>query len=379
MNKCYFFLLLIIVLLPSCSKKETPVINDNTEYLIDWNAAADSSSSAMINSFWNASDKYFNSNNSGLKDFQYWPQAHALDVMIDAYARNKNLTYKTTIDQWYDGVKKNNGNTFLNQFYDDMEWNALAMLRAYNITSDEKFKTAATDVWKDIQTGWNTNAGGGIAWKKDQPYSKNACSNGPACILAARLYQQFNDVKDKEWAIKIYGWEKEYLFNISNGAVADNIDSRTGEVKTTWIFTYNQGTFIGSALELYKITGDKGYLNDAVKAADYALNNLVDSNDRILKNEGTGDGGLFKGVFVRYFTQLILTPDLSSTIQKRYITFLKHNGETLWREGTNKSLILFSPYWKTKPGSTTDLTTQTSGAMLIEAVALLKKQNLLEN
>jgi len=379
MNKCYFFLLLIIVLLPSCSKKETPVINDNTEYLIDWNAAADSSSSAMINSFWNASDKYFNSNNSGLKDFQYWPQAHALDVMIDAYARNKNLTYKTTIDQWYEGVKKGNGNTFLNQFYDDMEWNALAMLRAYNITSDEKFKTAATDVWKDIQTGWNTNAGGGIAWKKDQPYSKNACSNGPACILAARLYQQFNDVKDKEWAIKIYGWEKEYLFNISNGAVADNIDSRTGEVKTTWIFTYNQGTFIGSALELYKITGDKGYLNDAVKAADYALNNLVDSNDRILKNEGTGDGGLFKGVFVRYFTQLILTPDLSSTIQKRYITFLKHNGETLWREGTNKSLILFSPYWKTKQGSTTDLTTQTSGAMLIEAVALLKKQNLLEN
>jgi len=379
MNKCYFFLLLIIVLFSSCSKKDTLVINDNTEYAIDWNVAADSSSSAMINSFWNASDKYFNSNNSGMKDFQYWPQAHALDVMIDAYARNKNLTYKTTIDQWYEGVKKGNGNTFLNQFYDDMEWNALAMLRAYNITSDEKFKTAATDVWKDIQTGWNTNAGGGIAWKKDQPYSKNACSNGPACILAARLYQQFNDVKDKEWAIKIYGWEKEYLFNISNGAVADNIDSRTGEVKTTWIFTYNQGTFIGSALELYKITGDKGYLNDAVKAADYALNNLVDSNDRILKNEGTGDGGLFKGVFVRYFTQLILTPDLSSTIQKRYITFLKHNGETLWREGTNKSLILFSPYWKTKQGSTTDLTTQTSGAMLIEAVALLKKQNLLEN
>lgn len=379
MNKCYFFLLLIIVLLPSCSKKDTPVINDNTEYAIDWNAAADSSSSALINSFWNASDKYFNSNNSGLKDFQYWPQAHALDVMIDAYARNNNLTYKTTINQWYDGVKKGNGNTFLNQFYDDMEWNALAMLRAYNITSDEKFKTAATDVWKDIQTGWNTNAGGGIAWKKDQPYSKNACSNGPACILAARLYQQFNDVKDKEWAIKIYGWEKEYLFNTSNGAVSDNIDSRTGEIKTTWIFTYNQGTFIGSALELYKITGDKGYLNDAVKAADYTLNNLVDSNDRLLKNEGTGDGGLFKGIFIRYFTQLILNPDLNSSNQKRYITFLKHNGETLWREGTNKSLILFSPYWKTKPGNTSDLTTQTSGAMLIEAVALLKKQNLLEN
>src|SRR5659263_26131 len=102
MNKCYFFLFLVIIVSQSCSKKNTPVINDNTEYTIDWNAAADSSSSTLINSFWNASEKYFNSNNSGLKDFQYWPQAHALDVMIDAYSRNNNSTYKTTIDQWYD-------------------------------------------------------------------------------------------------------------------------------------------------------------------------------------------------------------------------------------------------------------------------------------
>jgi predicted alpha-1,6-mannanase (GH76 family) len=299
--------------------------------------------------------------------------------MVDAYVRNNNNIYKTTIDQWYDGVKQGNGNTFLNQYYDDMEWNALAMLRAYNATSEEKFKTAAIDVWKDIQTGWNTNAGGGIAWKKDQLYSKNACSNGPACIIAARMYQQFGDVKDKEWALKIYDWEKEYLFNPGNGAVYDNIDSRTGFVQQSWIFTYNEGTFMGSALELYKITGEKGYLNDAVKAADYTLNNLADSNDRLLKNEGTGDGGLFKGVFIRYFTQLIINPDLDTAVRKRYITFIMHNAETLWREGTNKSLVLFSPYWKTKPGSTTDLTTQSSGAMLIEAAALLKKENLLEN
>lgn len=377
MKKFYFLLLSVAAIFQACSKSDDLVNNDSTLYTINWNAAADSSSSKLIYAFWNASDSYFNSNNSGLKDFQYWPQAHALDVMIDAYKRSNDNFYKTTIDQWYDGVKKFNGNTFYNQFYDDMEWNALAMLRAYNATSDDRFKTAAIDVWKDIQTGWNTNAGGGISWKKDQPYSKNACSNGPACILAARLYQQFGDVKDKEWALKIYDWEKEYLFNTANGAVYDGIDSRTGFIQKSWIFTYNEGTFLGSALELYKITGEKGYLNDAVKAADYTLNNLVDSNDRLLKNEGNGDGGLFKGVFIRYFTQLILNPDLDAAVKKRYVTFFKHNVETLWRTGTDKSMILFGPYWKTKPGSTTDLTTQTSGAMLIEAAALLKSQNLL--
>lgn len=378
MKKFYFLLLSVAAILQGCSKSDN-VIDDNSTalYTINWNAAADSSSTKLVYAFWNATDSYFNSNNSGLKDFQYWPQAHALDVLIDAYKRSNDNFYKATIDQWYDGVKKFNGNTFYNQFYDDMEWNALAMLRAYNATSEDRFKTAAIDVWKDIQTGWNTNAGGGIAWKKDQLYSKNACSNGPACILAARLYQQFGDANDKEWALKIYDWEKEYLFNTSNGAVYDGIDSRTGFIQKSWIFTYNEGTFLGSALELYKITGEKGYLNDAVKAADYTLNNLVDSNDRLLKNEGNGDGGLFKGVFIRYFTQLILNPDLDAAVRKRYITFFKLNAETLWRQGNDKSLILFGPYWKTKPGSTTDLTTQTSGATLIEAAALLKSQNLL--
>jgi hypothetical protein len=53
------------------------------------------------------------------------------------------------------------------------------------------------------------------------------------------------------------------------------------------------------------------------------------------------------------------------------------NAETLWREGTNKHLLLFGTYWKNKPGSTTDLTTQTSGAMLIEAAALLESEEMI--
>lgn len=379
MKKYFLLLFLLPILFQACSKNDDPVKPIDKEYTINWNTAADSSSNSFAMSYWNGADSYFNFNNTGQKDFNYWPQAHALDVAVDAYIRTNDNFYKTIITQWYDGVKKKNGNTFYNVYYDDMEWIALAMLRSYNATQDEKFKTASIDVWKDIQTGWNTNAGGGISWKKDQPYSKNACSNGPACILAARMFQQFGDVKDKEWALKIYDWEKEYLFNPANGAVYDNIDSRTGEIQKAWIFTYNEGTFLGSALELYKITGEKGYMNDAIKAADYTLNNLVDSNDRLLKSEGNGDGGLFKGIFIRYFAQLILHPDLDAATKKRYINFFKLNAETLWRTGTNKQLILYGTYWKTKPGSTSELTTQTSGATLIEAAALLNKQNLLGN
>jgi predicted alpha-1,6-mannanase (GH76 family) len=376
-TKMIFFIVGLMIFM-ACGKDDMdPGDETPEETVIDWQAAADSSSSSFIYSFWNPAEDYFNYGNAGNTSFHYWPQAHALDVTIDAYIRTGDNLYLTTINDWYEGVKAKNGHSFFNVFYDDMEWNALAMLRAYNATGQDRYKTATIAVWNDIKTGWNENAGGGIAWKKDQLWSKNACSNGPAAILAARLYRQFDDEGDKEWALDIYSWEKEYLFNLSSGAVYDNIDSRTGDIQKDWIFTYNQGTFLGAALELYEITGEKTYLNDAQKAADYTLNALVNSNDRILKSEGGGDGGLFKGIFIRYFTQLILHPDLSDGTKNRYVLFLEHNAETLWTRGTNKQEVLFGTYWGTKPGSTTDLTTQTSGTMLIEAAALLENEGLI--
>lgn len=377
MNRSLICFALSFLFLLACEKDDVKPDKDKDQDVIDWQAAADSSSSAFILSFWNPVENYFNYSNSGNTDFHYWPQAHALDVTVDAYLRTGDNLYLTTINDWYEGVKAKNGNTFFNVFYDDMEWIALAMVRTYDATGQERYKTAALSVWDDIKTGWNDNAGGGIAWKKDQLWSKNACSNGPASILAARLYQQFGDENDLEWALKIYNWQKETLFNPSNGSVYDNIDSRSGEIQKNWIFTYNQGTFLGAALELYSITGEKVYLNDAQKAADYTLNALVNSNDRLLKSEGEGDGGLFKGIFIRYFTRLILHPDLSSGTKNRYVQFLKHNAESLWRKGTNKQIVLFGPYWGDKPGSSTDLTTQTSGAMLMEAAALLENEGLI--
>lgn len=376
MKKILLLLSLPTLLLTACGDnnddKKTP---DNGDNKINWYAAADSSSMALINSFWNKSGKYFNYDSNEKTDFHYWPQAHGLDVLIDAYLRTEDNTYKNYFDQWFEGVKIKNRNTFYNDFYDDMEWNALAILRAYKATNDVKYKEAALQIWEYIKVGWNDNAGGGITWVKGQEYSKNACSNGPACILAARLYQEFGDESNKEWAIRIYNWEKSTLFNKNNGMVYDHINSETGETKTDWIFTYNQGTFIGSAVELYKIFGEKSYLNDAVLAADYATGSLVDNS--ILKSEGTGDGGLFKGIFIRYFTDLIQQDRLDATARKRYIQFIEHNATTLWTKGTNKAKVLFGPDWKIRPESSTGLTEQLSGNMLIEAMALLEKKEVL--
>ena len=371
MKKLSIICLACIALLYSCSENSNDVVISDDGYAIDWNAAADSSKTGLITNFWNPTTHYFNDGTTG-DNFGYWPQAHGLDVLVDAYLRTNDASYKTYFDQWFIGVKAKNGGSFLNVFYDDMEWNALALLRTYSATKDDKFKAAAQTIWTDIQTGWNTNGGGGIAWTKGDPFSKNACSNGPACILAARLFQQFSVPSDKEWALKIYDWEKNTLFNPSNGAVYDNLNAKSG-VLSNYISTYNQGTFIGSAVELYKITGEKTYLNDAIKAANYTINKLT--ANRIINSEGTGDLALFKGVFIRYFVELIQTPGLDSATKERFVLFLKYNANKLWRSGTNKKYVTFTTNWTTAPNflSETQLNSQLSGCMLIEAAAMLNK------
>lgn len=85
MKKILFCLPLLLLALQSC-EIEDEYMYDKGLYTIDWDAAADSSSVTLIDRFWNTEENYFNYGNDGsIKDFHYWPQAHAMDVMIDAY------------------------------------------------------------------------------------------------------------------------------------------------------------------------------------------------------------------------------------------------------------------------------------------------------
>lgn len=365
---------LIAILLQSCGDPKDEYLYEQDSSPIDWNAAADKSTNTLLSQFWNQTGHYFNYGNDGSSlDFHYWPNAHAMDVVIDAYIRTGDTKYSAYFDIWYAGVKAKNGNTFYNKFYDDMQWNALTMLRLYDVTKDEKYLTTAKALWVDIETGWNDKAGGGIAWVKDQLHSKNACSNGPAAILAARLYNATKDDYYKQWALDIYGWLKGTLFNQSTGAIYDNINDKTGNLDQTSL-TYNQGTFVGAGVELFKITGEFVYLNDARKAANFTITKLIDTSNNILRDEGNGDGGLFKGIFIRYFVTLITVPELDENFRTKYITFFNHNAEMLWRYGNYKEDLLFGSAWNTPPVGSTQLTSQASGCMLIEARAAFENK-----
>lgn len=377
---------LIVLMLLSCAfcegcshKHDLNSINGNNPdtSAYRWTAIADSSTDFLINNFWNSSPGYFNANNLNQK-FNYWPQSFGLDVLVDAYKRTNNDKYLNYIDEWFEGVPKKNGNTFIGYYYDDMGWNALALLNAYDINNDGRFKDAVDSLWNNIKTGWNNNEGGGICWNKGQTAYKNTPANGPACILAARLYQEFHDTANLNWAKKIYKWWTDSLYDANTGFVYDGINSKNNGLRDNWAFTYNQGLMIMASLELYNITLNSAYLNNAEMVANNTLSSpSFITKDELLKDEGGGDGGLFKGIFVHFFTKLIVSPDISDVTRKQYISFLKLNAETLWSSGTNKGAGLYGTYWNTAPANTTDLTTEESGCLLMDAMAFLNKKELL--
>ena len=364
-----------------------------------WNLMAEGMSQALIDKFWGANfegyaDRYYfnyGSNLSNMTTNHYWPQAHAMDVMVDAYLRSNKKQYLDMYSLWWDGAPRYNfsgrdEDPWWNVFVDDMEWMVLAQIRMFDSTGNiEYFKKARQmyDQWIWPTWGPEDEAPwyGGITWKTDVAKSKNACSNGPAALIAARLYRFFDKSgvsggKAKEEylteAKKIFAWLKANLFNAETGAVYDNM-SKSGKIQKNWIFTYNQGTFLGAAHELYNITGDKQYLEDAKKAANYVIEQMS-KNRGALDNATNGDGGLFHGIFFRYFVKLINEPTLDFDTRKKFHDYLTNLATIMADNGINHNTMLYGGNWWKAPADDEDvqLTPHLSGCMLMEAMCVLK-------
>ena len=390
MKKIFATLLLLVGMLPSFAQKDAAY----------WNKMANGMSQALIKNFWGANfdgypDRYYfnyGSNLSNMTTNHYWPQAHAMDVLVDAYMRTGEKQYKDLFPLWWEGAPKfnfagkmNPKDPWWNVFVDDMEWIVLAQIRMFESTGNKDYIAKARQMYDDwIWPTWGPENEapwyGGITWKTDVDKSKNACSNGPAALIAARLYRFFDQAKFKAGkvknaylneAIKIYTWEKNYLFDRKTGAVYDNINKR-GEVQKNWIFTYNVGTFLGTAHELYLSTGDKQYLDDAVLAASYVTDHMT--RNGVLSDATSGDGGLFHGIFFRYFVKLVNEEALSMDVRKKFHDWFTNLATVMAEQGVNPNTMLYAGRWRKAPADDepVGLTPHLTGCMLMEAMCVLK-------
>lgn len=274
-------------------------------------------------------------NRNGLWDTAgWWNAANCIESLENVIEAQNGGPYLAFLPYTFE---LNATNNFLNEYYDDEGWWALAWVRAFDLTGDTRYLEMAKTIFQDLVGGWNARCDGGLQWRKSRSY-KNAIPNELFLLVAVRLHERTPGDAGPgsylEWALREWDWfERTGMLNAQN-LINDGLDRYCqNDGRTTW--TYNQGVILGGLTELYKVTGDRHYLDQAVAIADAATMMLVDDNGVLrepCESRGChgGDVPQFKGIFIRYLAGLY-----DETHKPVYLQFLLRNAHSVWFNDRN--------------------------------------------
>lgn len=278
-------------------------------------------------------------NGNGLYDSTgWWNAANCIEAIENAIFANGDTQYLNILTNTFN---RNSAGNFLNFYYDDEGWWANAWIRAYDLTGNTNFLSMAKTIFGDLTTGWTNNpCGGGIWWNKETDPAKqykNAIPNELFLLAAIRLHQRTpGDTGPGSyfyWATNEWAWFKAIGMLNGQNLINDGLNSSClNNGQTTW--TYNQGVILGGLTDLYMVTGDVTYLNQATVIANAAIATLVDANGVLREpcesGDCGGDGPQFKGIFIRYLAYLY-----DVTRNPSYYNFLFKNAHSVWFNDRN--------------------------------------------
>lgn len=300
----------------------------------------------------------------------WWNAANALIALIDYTERSGDQSYARIVRRtfWLAGLRHRH---FLVRFFDDNGWWALAWIRAYDLTGEDRYLRAAQRIFDNLVSGWDDVCRGGVWWNEDRQY-KNAITNELFLAVAVRLHLRSAGTASKylDWAMREWDWFS------GSGMIGDkNLvdDGLTADCKNNGkpAYTYNQGVILGGLAGLYEITGNEAYLRQGESIADAAIRDLVSpptaSPAGILIEPGEanmvgrrGDGSQFKGVFVRHLYDLYL-----HSRRPAYRDFILRNAQSIWDHSRNAQ-NQFGLQW-TGPFDVADASRQSSALEALNA------------
>lgn len=202
--------------------------------------------------------------------------------------------------------------------YDDQMWLIRELLKAYSLTGAAKFLMEAEYLTAYVLDGWDCTLdaegreNGGITWGPGY-VTKHACSNGPMVSPLVWLSELYRDMPDEisvgavlpdgtrirksvqkgecylAYAEKIYSYQKQHLLRPADGVYDDmmggyrtgggnveyeTIDGQTYRKHTALYdrvgpaISYNSGTMLSGAADLYRVTRKAEYLTDLAALSD---------------------------------------------------------------------------------------------------------------
>jgi len=364
MKKLFYPLILTIILLSACGKKNSPFAEKAAENLkssLEWR------------------DK-----NTGVWETAGWWNSANL---ITAVIRYSKVTGDTSLHRVIDDMFTRARNyyvaeeppkeswtcvNFINEYYDDEGWWALAWIDAYNLIGDKKYLEVAQIIFDDLLKGIDTYCDGGVYWKKTESKYKNSISNSLFSLTAARLYKCTGDKRYLEWFERNMAWFLDKgLINTETYFVEDGLGEGCVPNRDRH-YTYNQGTAIGALTEMYLHNGDKKYLELAGKIADATINGPMTTENGILREvnpetDSSGDGVQFKGVFIRHLALLN-----EVTKNPAYKDFIIKNAESIITDNYDAGSHSFGYLWYGPFEGPDSAANSSALECVIEALALTK-------
>jgi predicted alpha-1,6-mannanase (GH76 family) len=269
--------------------------------------------------------------------WHYWWQAHLLDCLVDAQVRDPQPARVASIARQLRAHRLRNNGSWVNSYYDDMAWLALAIERAGRLAGVEK-PGACKKLADQFVKAWVPEDGGGIPWRKQDQFF-NAPANGPAGIFLARYDDRLRRAQ------QMADWIDDTLIDPETHLVFDGI--KAGSLVRAQ-YTYCQGVVVGLETELAARTSDERHAKRVHRLVAAISTEMAP--DGVLTGTGGGDGGLFGGVTARYLALVAtdLPGDSPEDVAARDTarTVVLTSAQSAWdNRQTVDGLPLFGPSW----------------------------------
>ncbi|GHE39165.1 glycoside hydrolase family 76 protein [Sphingobacterium griseoflavum] len=240
--------------------------------------------------------------------------------------------------------------------YDDQMWLIRELLDSYKLTGKQAFLEKAEYLTAYVLDGWDVTRdslgkeNGGIPWGPGYT-TKHACSNGPLIsplVWLHELYKgkndpiehRFIDAADRKtrrtermekqqyylrYARAIYAWQKQHLLDgagvytdMMGGCVPDcgiryeEVEGQRYRAHTALTkavgkaYTYNSGTMLSAAADLYRATGEAAYAQDGRQLATnsfQAFASLGKDVESFYSFDSRGFSNWFNGVLLRGYAE----------------------------------------------------------------------------
>ncbi|MDR1517433.1 MAG: glycoside hydrolase family 76 protein [Dysgonamonadaceae bacterium] len=280
---------------------------------------------------------------------------------LDFYAGTFTLTSYTQTKEWtVYGVDrgKSKGTARVEgiyNVYDDQQWLIREMIESYRLTGNKKYLSEAEYLSEYVLDGWdcsldeNAEEHGGITWGPGYT-TKHACSNAPMISPLVWLHQLYKGKNDKityryidengnrktatqkkseyylAYAEKIYAWQKKHLLR-KDGVFHDMLGGCVPDCKVAYesvngttyrkhtplteavgkAHTYNSGTMISGATDLFLATQNSQYFEDAIKMSRASFGYFAVLGATIPQHytyPSDGFSNWFNGVLMRSYAEL---------------------------------------------------------------------------